>query len=1136
MFIDYIKQTNSLGVNELIKNTRSQVPTAVFGVCDAVKYYLASCLSGKVLYVAKDALTAKRARDEVECYTGETAVFLPAKDDVLLYKKAFNRESLYKRIDALYKIKSGARFVTCTFESLCQLIPTDLQSFVLHKSREYPLDLLLKKLVEMGYERVEFVSGKGEFSLRGDILDVYPVNQETAFRCDFFGDELERIRQLDSYQQKSGEEVREFLMLSARDVCVDNCAVDDIKRKLQASLKKFGVLMARNKAKQIVDELTECLESNITSPSLGFIAPLTSYAQNGVFDFMGDEVTVIFDECKLCKEHLDGLYREHTERVLSLQNAGQAFDFSVRHYYDYDQLLNVVLSKPMVALQSLTTVIPLFTPLAHIKLKTGVINRYALRPAELYSDLQNWKKCGYKVVICCGSAERADQMSIDLDKNGIFHVRTDTPNNDQTVYVTSAYLTNGFIMHDERLVLVGAGDIYVGFKQKKIKSRRKDTFSAPNVGDYAVHEKHGIGIVRGTERIYTTEGAKDYVAMEYFGGDMLYVPVDQLDRLTKYLGGEKAPKLSRIGGVEFERVKQRVRESIAEMSINLKALYKARAENKGFAFSPDNELSREFDQAFEFEETEDQIQSIIEIKKDMESTKVMDRLLCGDVGFGKTEVAFRACFKAVMDRKQVAFVAPTTILTEQHYETAIKRFDGFGVRIALLNRFCSPQKTKSVIEGIKNGDVDIVIGTHKLFSKEIKFFDLGLLVLDEEQCFGVEHKEKLRVIKTNVDTLTMSATPIPRTLHMSLSGIRDISLINTPPVNRIPVQAYVVEESDVLLRDAITRELARGGQVFVLYNRVESIYKFSQHLTEILPEAKFVVAHGQMNKVELENNIMSFYSGERNVLISTTIIENGIDLPSANTLIVIDADHLGLFTLYQLKGRVGRSNKMAHAYFTFKPDKVLSDTAYKRLSALMAHTELGSGYKIAMRDLEIRGAGNVLGREQHGHMDKIGYELYSKLLKEQLGEVTKDFETDLDIRMDAFIPNEYISESSQRLDVYKQISEIEDDVQAEVVYRSLEDTYGKVPREVENLIDIALLKTLCKKCQIVRAVLSKTESFIELNGFEKIGGGVQNALEEMKGEAVLSIAQNPVISFQLGKTPTETLAKMTYFLDFSLKK
>lgn len=1133
MLLDYIKPKNVKEFDDLLQSTRSSIPTAVFGVSEPLKIYLTALAFDKAIYIAKDSLVAKRVAEELENLTGKKSVFLPAKDDVLLFKKNYNKDSLYKRLTALYEIINGASYVTCSFEALLQLCPKSVDSFDLKIASDYALDKLLKNLVEMGYTRKEFVESKGDFSLRGDILDIFPINSETAFRCDFFGDELEKIRIYDAYQQKSGDEVRSFSVVSGRDYSTGECDKTELKTALTKSLKGVGAHVL-GKAKQIVDELKNCLDST-DDGSLAFAMPLLPHAKHSVFDLFQGDFAVVIDECKMATENLDGLIREHTERVLSLSRGGQSFEFSNRHYYDKQMLVDEINRHPVLCVQTLTTMIPLVNVLQTTRINMSPMSRYAMRPKDLATDVKNWKKSAYKVVIFCGNSSRADKTCESLASEGVLSIRTDTPSEMPGVYVSKDYLTSGFVLHDGKLVVIGTGDAFIGIKEKKVKLRRKDTFSAPNVGDYAVHEHHGIGVVRGTERISTTEGTKDYVTLEYSGGDLLHIPVEQLDRLTKYLGGETAPKLSRLGGGEFERVKQRVRESISEMSINLKQLYRDRAEKKGFAFSSDNELTREFDELFEFEETQDQLQSINEIKRDMESNKVMDRLLCGDVGFGKTEVAIRACFKAILDGKQVAFVAPTTILTEQHYNTCVKRFDGFGVRIALLNRFTPQIKLKKYIEEIADGTIDLIIGTHKLFSKEIKFKDLGLLVLDEEQCFGVEHKERLRVLKTNVDTLTMTATPIPRTLHMSLSGIRDISLINTPPTNRIPVQSYVLEESDELIRDAVTREVAREGQVFILFNRVEQIYHFADHIKDILSDVRIVVAHGQMPKNRLEEAINSFYHGEYDVLISTTIIENGIDLPTANTLIVIDADKLGLFTLYQLKGRVGRSDKMAHAYFTYKQDKVLQENAYKRLSALMEYSELGSGYKIAMRDLEIRGAGNVLGKEQHGHMDKIGYELYSKLLKEQMNEITRDFETELDVRMDAYIPESYIENASSRLDAYKLISEISSSENAKEIVSSLKENYGELPIEAINLVSISLLKIACKKARIFKAFISTKQAFFEVVDFESLNGGLQNSLEKYKEVATLTFADRPLINFHICENQQKTLSLMTEFLNFSFQ-
>ncbi len=1137
MLIENIKNLKCENAEIWQNNTRSGISTAVFGVSKPARYFLASKVEGKVLYIAPDFVSAKDATREIYALTNKKVVYLPAKDDVLLFKKFFNKENLYNRITALYEIMDGAEIVVTTLEALIQLLPKKLDYLKIYSCREYLLDEVITTLIDMGYKREEFANEKGEFAVRGDILEVFPVNEETAFRCDFFGDEVEKIRTIDQEKRTLLDEVRSFTVLPTVDWKIEKEEVDGILVKIQKSLKNFKTLNCSVKAKQIANALKDLLErENYSNPSLSFLMPLLKGSQGEIQDYF-DFDTVLFEEPKLILDYANGTIKEHQERYKSLLSAGEVFDFSVDNLTSVEKVVKTLTKKPCHSFQNLNSIVPFFSPLQTLRLSIIQTPKYSSKPTDLETDLINWKKLGYKSIIACGSQERAQKLNDSLMRAGIMNIVSDSTFDDANVYLTSYYLTNGFIFHDEKVVVIGTCDLFLsGVKDKKIKKKRNDTFTAPEVGDFAVHEVHGVGIVRGTKRISTSEFTKDYVAVEYFGGDFLYVPVDQMDKLTKYLGGDKAPQLNKIGGVEFDRIKQRVRASISQMTINLKKLYKDRAEQKGFSFSPDNELTLEFEDAFEYDLTEDQEQSIIEIKKDMESPKIMDRLLLGDVGFGKTEVAIRACFKAVMDLKQVAIVAPTTILTEQHYQTFSERFKGFGVRIGLLNRFQKPSQIKRTLERLKNGEIDIVIGTHRLFGKDVVFKDLGLLVLDEEQCFGVEHKEKLRTLKNNVDTITMSATPIPRTLHMSLSGIRDISLILTPPHTRIPVQAYLVEESETLIRDAVLKEISRGGQVFILYNHVDSIYRFSERIATLLPEAKIVVGHGQMTREGLENHIMAFYNGEYNVLIATTIIENGIDVPNANTLIVIDADKLGLFTLYQLKGRVGRSDRMAHAYFTYKQEKVLSDTAYKRLSAIMENSELGSGYKIAMKDLEIRGAGNVLGKEQHGHMDRIGYELYAKLLREQLGEVTKEFETELDIKFDAFIPNDYVSVQSSRLDLYKAIAEIKDESDGKRVTQSILENYGKIPYQVENLVLLAELKYLCKKNQVIALKIREEGAIltlIDLNSFAN--GGLTSALNEYKSDAVLSFGVNPTITISK-KIGVNGLVKLVKeFLEFSLK-
>lgn len=1129
MLKDYLTPENLGGeLAEIGQNIRGGIPSAVFGVNFAEKCLIASSVGLPVLYIVKDGLYGAKIAEELTALSGERTVYLPAKDDVLLYKSAFDRTSLFARLNALYEIKNGARFVVTTFQSLLQLFPRDIPTIKIRKNEVYDIGGIVNKLVKFGYRREEFADDRATFALRGDILEINPVNGEYSYRVDFFGDEVESVFRFYGEDRENKTAVTEFEIIAATDVIVGDDEVEDIKQTLRQSLSKFGTLSVRDDARKIVNDLEEKLDGGVPCGELQFVMPILKSVTDDFTTYMPMDTLVVYDESKMLVDGITATLKDHSERLLTLGRAGKIFDFSARQLSDCRKLIKRLNSFREVAFQNITTTINFFNPLKTYSLRCSPVARYTADFEAIYDDVKNWKFGGYKVIICCGNDKRADSLSDELYARGCMCVRGDNAEaRNGVAVVTSYFLPSGLIYHSAKLVLIGTGDLYIATKEnKRIKRKRGDLFQAPEVGDYAVHEVHGIGYVKGVKRITTQEGSKDYVAVEYLGGDTLYVGVDQMDKLTKYMGGGEKPRLNRIGGKEFERIKERVKASISEMTIDLKKLYKARKEKKGFAFSADDAFSEEFDEAFEFEPTEDQIQSVAEIKADMESEKVMDRLLCGDVGFGKTEVAFRAAFKAIADGKQVALVCPTTILCEQNYRAAKKRFENFGVRIESLNRFKTSAQQKKIIMDLADGLISFVIGTHRLFGSDVKFHDLGLLVLDEEQRFGVEHKEKLKLLKENVDTLTMTATPIPRTLHMSLAGIRDISVINTPPNIRIPVQTYVVEESDALFKDAITRELAREGQVLVMHNRVETIYKLADKLKTIVPEAKIIVAHGQMDAKTLEDSVMKFYDGDYNVLVATTIIENGIDLPRANTIIVTDSDKLGLSTLYQLKGRVGRSNVMAHAYFTFDRDKVMSEAAYKRLSALTEFTEMGSGYKIAMRDLEIRGAGNVMGKEQHGHMDKVGYELYNKLLKESLGETKKESDVELDVNMDAYIPEDYISTSSSRMDCYKQIAEITADEDDERVTRSLEEYYGKIPREVRNLILIAKLKAAAKKRGAVKVAVGSKKSYVELSDISCLqNAGLMDELLRRKDKISFEFSATPVIDFSKSGSSAEDTAK-----------
>ncbi len=1108
MVINELKKIIGEELINISNDVRRGIPTAVFGISLGEKARI-SALFDKICYIAPDLISARQMVVELENLTGKPFALLPPKNEVLLSKSAVNKDILHERISALYKIQTENASICTTLEAIMQLVPKRVEYITLKKSEVASTNDLIEKLVLMGYKRVDFIQGVGQFAIRGDIFDVFPINCTSAFRIDFFYDEIEKIVEFDYESAERGSEIESLVVVQAYDFnpYVENA--DKIWNVITKSAKAHSIATSRHKLSNYACDLIDTLKSGYDD-RLSAILPI----MEGV-TFFGDylnEHIIIFDEGKIIDERASGLLKEHNERFVNLYRNGEAFDFAVMQLKSKEFVYSELNKRNTLSLQNLSSRVDFYNPLQIYRLRTTPVANYSLRPQALEEDCSTWQKNGYRVLLCAGDASKASRLSDRLSTSGIYNRIIEQIAQLEGICICSEYLGKGFIEHDNKLVVIGTTEIFtVGVKTKKLKSKKYTPFSAPQVGDFAVHEIYGIGKVVGTKRISTTDGTKDYLEVEYRDADRLYVPVEQMDRLSKYLGGDQ-PRLNKIGG-EFERIKERVMQSIAQMSINLKKLYKQRKEKNGFEFSEDNEFSIEFDNAFEFEPTDDQISAIAEVKADMESKKIMDRLICGDVGFGKTEVAMRACFKAYLDDKQVAVVAPTTILSQQHYNTFKKRFEGFGAKIEVLNRFKTPAEKKKILEKVLNGDIDVLIGTHSLFNKEVRFKDLGLLILDEEQRFGVEHKEKIKTIKENVDTLTLTATPIPRTLHMSLVGIRDISEINTPPAQRIPTQSYVVEQSDAVIVDAIRRELDRQGQVFILYNKVESIDFFAEYIAKLVPESKILVAHGQMPERALEDKIVSFYNGEYNVLIATTIIENGIDLPNANTIIVIDADKLGLSTLYQLRGRVGRGNRMAYAYFTYR-QSALQDSAYKRLNALMEYSEIGSGYKIALRDLEIRGAGNVLGKEQHGHMEKIGYELYSKLLKEKLTNDEFERECELDCKVTAYLPDDYVEYPSARMDCYKKIAQIKSLQEKEELVSQMQKVYGAIPTEVQNLINIAYLKVLCRDIGAVKIELSKSQARIELNGIECLKNDkLLSRLNSLGGVAGLTVADKPVIIF-----------------------
>ncbi|MCH5157441.1 MAG: transcription-repair coupling factor [Clostridiales bacterium] len=1087
MYYFFDRVNNTQAYRNLLNDTRDKNVIAAFGVQPNEKPFIAANVNGFSLYVTSDYVEAQRILRTMQAICSGEVVYLPAKDDVLLYKGSSSKNAVYSRNHALHRILTGADVAVTTVESLMQYLPQRdkffADCFTLRVGVCYDTAMLVKKLIADGYKRVEGISSEGEFVMRGDILDIsMPFGKR--FRVDFFDDEIEQIRAVEE-DGSSGVKADIIEVYPLYDT------TGLAHSKLQEVERYISVQRVRQKLPPNAHaRLAEILSQLAVSAGGGMVDSswLTPFIESSTLkEYLPADTVVFWDEPKQLKQRVEFLYREHHERVVNLTKAGEVLPAHFNALIDKGSVFSV--DNAQILLQTLPYQSDFSVEAIH-NFKTGAVNSYATSVETLVTDIKNWQRLGYETVIFAGS-DGATQTLEQLANLGVYAVATDKLGlNAADALVLDVGIDKGFVSHTNKLVIVGTRDLGRGLNREHLKKSRKQAFLSVEKGDYVVHDVHGIGLCEGIQKITTPGGEKDYIVVLYKNGDRLYVPVDATNMLSRYSGGEN-PTLSKLGGEDFAKVKSKVKSGIREMSINLLKLYAEREKARGFSYHVDEYLNEEFEQYFPFKPTEDQLQCQAEIFKDLSSNRIMDRVLVGDVGYGKTEVAMRAAFAVVSNGYQVAVLAPTTILTEQHYKVFAERMSRFDIKVACLNRFRDSREQKRILTAVANGQVDIIVGTHRLLSKDVSFNRLGLLVLDEEQRFGVEHKEKIKTLKTNVDVLTMSATPIPRTLHMALSGIRDISTITTPPVERIAVETFVVEESDALLTDVITRELARGGQVFCVYNKVQSIDSFARNLSELVPNAKITVAHGQMDEVTLENAVMTFAEGKSDILVCTTIIENGIDIPNVNTIIVVDADKLGLSQLYQLRGRVGRSNRLAYAYFTYRKDKILSDVAYKRLSSITEYSELGSGFKIAMKDLEIRGAGNILGREQHGHMMKVGYDMYARLLQETVAElkgeqVVSKITTDVEIDIEAYAPESFIPLQVDRMNFYRNLADCQTLDEIEQLKGQIVEIYGAYPKSIDNLFAVAVLKLLANNAGIVKVIVRPSHGELVFAGKEQM--------------------------------------------------
>jgi transcription-repair coupling factor (superfamily II helicase) len=1134
---------NSVEFQRIIKGIKNkEYPIGIEGISESGRGYIIDGIFENIdksmIIITQSDMEAKNLYEDLILYTNEVYYF-PVKEMVFYSIDAISGDLRWERLKVINEIlnKKKKIVVTSIDAFAAKYTPHKLfseYSMRLKEGSEVNLKEIAKTLIQSGYERVEMVEVKGQFSLRGGILDVFPTCSTYPYRVELFGDEIESIRTFNIDSQRSIEKVKKVDIFPAKEIIISEEVIKVGSDKLRV---EFDNIVLSDKDNERIEKLRKILNKNLESldqtssfETIDSYLPYFMKETESLFDYFKDYFFIV-DNVQRCKGKLESTYLEFQENFTAFSQRGDIFPGQGTLLINKEEVLELFEDEDIAFFEPLNKVNDWLKPCLLVDIVQVTLNNYQGQLDLLINDILSKKTAGYKTLILSGTRARGERLVATLRERGIESIYKDIVDKIEfsEVVITFGNQLRGFEYTNYKTCVISDREVFGEAKRKlkNNKSKKKgiskiNSFVELKLGDYVVHANHGIGVYKGIKQMDVGGHKRDYLDIVYDKGDKLYVPVDQLDLIQKYIGSEgKFPKINKLGSIEWKKAKAKARKSIDEIAQDLVKLYAMRSTVRGHKYPKDTEWQKQFEDEFPFEETPDQLTSIDEIKLDMESDKPMDRLLCGDVGYGKTEVALRASFKAVMDGKQVAILVPTTILAEQHYKNIRNRFSDFPIKIDMVSRFRTAKQQKDILQKAKEGNLDILIGTHRLVSKDIQFKDLGLLVVDEEQRFGVKQKEKIKNIKKNVDVLTLSATPIPRTLHMSLSGVRDISVIETPPEERYPIQTYVVEQNDQLIRDAILREIGRGGQVYFVYNRVEDIERMAKYVQVLVPESKVGIAHGQMAERQLEREMFEFMSEEYNVLVCTTIIETGMDIQNVNTIIIYNSDKMGLSQLYQLRGRVGRSNRIAYAYLLYTKDKVLTEVAEKRLKALKDFTELGSGFKIAMRDLEIRGAGNMMGSSQHGHMASIGYDLYCRMLEDTVkllkGEIQNEpIETTLDIKVDAFISANYIDDEIQKIEVYKKIAAIEglddyDDIRAE-----LEDRYSKIPEPVYNLMDIAYIKSRAKLLFIEEIKETPREIIFK---FSENGSEYKRIfkilMDKYKKSVVLKFGIKPYFAFKL---------------------
>lgn len=1159
---------------DLRENIRTKaLPVHVTGCIDSQKCHLMYGLGEGFRYrviVTYNDLKAKEIYEDYRLYDKEVLLY-PAKD-IIFYSADIHGNAIVRdRLKVLRRlIESREATIILSLEGgMDRLLPLQMvkeRIIRINTASTVKLNQFSEDLVHLGYERQAQVESPGDFAVRGGIIDIFPLTEDAPYRIELWGDEIDSIRTFDVSSQRSIEQVEELVIYPAAEIILDEARRAAGLKKLEAEEKQYYKALREQfkteeaaRIHQIVQEFKDNLEAYQGSVALESYINYFYDQTMSFFRYFDNEDTIFFlDEPGRLAEKGEAVETEFRESMIGRIEKGYILPGQTDVIYGYKEAMGILANKSTVLISTMEVKNNFYSPKHRYDFTVQTVASYHNNFEVLVKDLERWKRNKYRVVLLSGSRTRAMRLSEDLRDFNLSAFYSEDMNRvlqSGEIMVACGNLRRGFEYPLIKLVVISESDIFGAEKKKKKKKstyegNKIQSFTELTPGDYVVHENHGLGIYRGIEKIEVDKVTKDYIKIEYGGGGVLYILATGLDVIQKYSGSEgRKPKLNKLNSIEWKNTKAKVRGAVQEIAKELVNLYAQRQEKTGFEFGSDTVWQKEFEEAFPYDETEDQLLAIEATKKDMESKRIMDRLICGDVGYGKTEIAIRAAFKAVSYGKQVVVLVPTTILAQQHYNTLVQRMMDFPVSIDVLSRFRSTAEQKKTLERLRKGSLDIVVGTHRVLSSDVKFKNLGLLIVDEEQRFGVTHKEKIKQLKKDIDVLTLTATPIPRTLHMSLVGIRDMSVLDEPPVDRLPIQTYVLEHNDEIIREAISRELARGGQVYYVYNRVNGIDDIASNVAKLVPEANVAFAHGQMNERTLEKIMFDFISGEIDVLVSTTIIETGLDISNVNTMIIDDADRLGLSQLYQLRGRVGRSNRTAYAFLMYRRDKMLKEIAEKRLHAIKEFTELGSGFKIAMRDLEIRGAGNLLGAEQSGHMEAVGYDLYCKMLNEAVKSMkgegaapSETYETTVDMDMDAYIPATYIKNEIHKLDIYKRIAEIENEEEMMDMQEELIDRFGDMPVAVNNLLNIALIKSICHSLYIVQLIHKEHE--VKLIMYPKAKLAVEKIPELMlkyQNNLKLMPQANPYFVYRLpytakGKTDNISIFENLYRLleDFKI--